>query len=206
MQLKRLLTFVALAAIAPSGVLGSEPANSNGYYQQASGSASFTQYTGCGSPACGIAATGYTAAINQLSFGAAPGAGAGDACGRCFRLTGSADPYSPSYSGPFNSVVIKVTDLCPVSGNEVWCGQTTSNGDNEYGKPVHFDICEDTGGAAAFFPSGHGALTGSYTEVSCSEWSGSDESQLWTGACLSGQSASFWPSGTGCGNQGTAPS
>ena len=51
--------------------------------------------------ACGIAATGYTAAINQLSFGAAPGDGAGDACGRCFRLTGSADPYSPSYTGPW---------------------------------------------------------------------------------------------------------
>ena len=52
------------------------------------------------SVACGIAATGYTAAMNQLSFGAAPGDGAGDACGRCFRLTGSADPYSPSYTGP----------------------------------------------------------------------------------------------------------
>ena len=95
--------------------------------------------------------------------------------------------------------------------------------------PYSFDICEDTGGAGAFFPSGqslhilymsrtrltsvcplgccaycagHTALTGSFTEVSCSEWSGSDESQLWSGACLSGESAGFWPSSTGCGNQG----
>ena len=86
-----------------------------------------------------------------------------------------------------------------------------------------FDICEDTGGAAAFFPSGkfyaaispnltvtmilinhylgHGALTGTYSEVSCSEWSGSDGSSEFTGACLSGQTAGFWPS-VGCGNKG----
>jgi hypothetical protein len=65
-----------------------------------------------------------------------------------------------------------------------------------------FDLCEDTGAAAAFFPSGHGALTGTYKEVSCSEWSGSDGSALWNGACLAGESASFWPA-VACGNQGT---
>lgn len=65
-----------------------------------------------------------------------------------------------------------------------------------------FDLCEDTGAAAQFFPSGHTALTGTYSEVSCSEWSGSDGSSLWNGACLSGESAAMWPSGTGCGNQG----
>lgn len=52
-----------------------------------------------------------------------------------------------------------------------------------------FDICEDTGGAAAFFPSGHGALLGTFTEVSCGQWSGSDGGVLWTGACLSGETA-----------------
>ncbi|KAH9834153.1 endoglucanase [Rhodofomes roseus] len=206
MRWKLFIVSAGLAAIAPFGVSGAESANSNGYYQEPSGSSSFTQYSGCGSPACGVPATGYTAAMSQLSFGSAPGSGPGDACGRCFRLTGSADPYSPNYSGPFNSIVVKVTDLCPASGNEVWCGQTTSDGENQYGMPVHFDICEDTGGAGAFFPSDHTALTGSYEEVSCSEWSGSDESALWSGACISGESASFWPSGTGCGNEGTAPS
>ena len=64
-----------------------------------------------------------------------------------------------------------------------------------------FDICEDTGGAGVFFPSGHGALTGTFTEVPCSQWSGSDGSPLWSGACINGESAGNWPS-TGCGNQG----
>lgn len=64
-----------------------------------------------------------------------------------------------------------------------------------------FDICEDTGGSAQFFPSGHGALTGTFTEVSCSQWSGSDGGQLWNGACLSGETAANWPA-VGCGNKG----
>jgi hypothetical protein len=51
-------------------------------------------------------------------------------------LTGDADPYSPYYTGPFNSIVVKVTDLCPTGGNENWCGQTTSKPVNQYGKPV----------------------------------------------------------------------
>lgn len=177
-----------------------------GYVQNPSGSASFTMYSGCGSPACGKTASGFTAAINQLAFGSGPGLGAGDACGRCFSLTGQADPYSPAFTGPFKTVVVKVTDLCPVSGNEEWCGQSTSATTNQHGAPFHFDLCEDTGAAAAFFPSGHGALTGTFKEVSCSQWSGTDGSGLWNGACLSGESAGLWPSGVGCGNQGTAPS
>ncbi|KAH9920946.1 RlpA-like double-psi beta-barrel-protein domain-containing protein-containing protein [Fomitopsis serialis] len=131
MQWMYLLAAAGLVAVGPIGASGA-----NGYYQEPSASASFTQYSGCGSPACGIPATGYTAAMNQLSFGSAPGSGPGDACGRCFQLTGSADPYSPDYSGPFNSIVVKVTDLCPASGNEVWCGQTTSDSENQYGMPV----------------------------------------------------------------------
>ncbi|KAI5124213.1 hypothetical protein M0805_005063 [Coniferiporia weirii] len=172
-----------------------------GYAQNPSGTASFTMYTGCGSPACGISASGFTAAMNQLSFGSAPGSGAGDACGRCFAVTATEDPFSPSFTGPFHTVVVKVTDLCPISGNEEWCGQTTSDPTNEHGAGVHFDLCEDTGASAAFFPSGHGALTGSYQEVSCSEWSGSDGSSLFNGACLSGETAGNWPS-VGCGNKG----
>lgn len=64
-----------------------------------------------------------------------------------------------------------------------------------------FDICEDTGGSNAFFPSGHGALTGTFQEVSCSQWSGSDGGSLFNGACLSGETAGNWPS-VGCGNKG----
>jgi len=204
-KLTSFLYFVAVATIAGALSVDVEKRTTGGYIQNPSGTASFTMYSGCGSPACGKSATGYTAAISQLAFGSLPGSGAGDACGRCFSLTGSADPYSPSYTGPFHSIVVKVTDMCPAAGNAVWCGQTTADPTNQYGKPVHFDICEDTGGSNVFFPSGHGALTGTYTEVSCSEWSGSDGSSLWNGACLAGETAPIWPS-TGCGNQGTAPS
>ena len=89
-------------------------------------------------PACGISASGFTAAISQLAFGSGPGLGAGDACGRCFALTGSQDPYSPSYTGPFKTVVVKVTDLCPEQGNEQWCGQTTSDPTNSFGASTQY--------------------------------------------------------------------
>lgn len=65
-----------------------------------------------------------------------------------------------------------------------------------------FDICEDTGGADAFFPSGLGALIGNFTEVSCNQWSGSNGGALWNGACLAGETAGNWPA-IGCGNEGT---
>ncbi|KAJ6494222.1 glycoside hydrolase family 45 protein [Mycena sanguinolenta] len=202
---------LALGAAWLVGVRGSlvyPRATAGGYVQSPGpGKASFTMYTGCSQPACGVVAPGYTAAISQLAFGSEPGLGPGDACGRCFALTGTEDPYSPAYTGPFGqSIVVKVTDMCPAVGNEAWCGQTVSSQTNQFGMPVHFDICEDTGAAGVFFPSGHGALLGTWSEVSCSLWSGgSDESPLWPGACLeSGETAPLWPS-TGCGNQGLAP-
>ncbi|GLB41749.1 putative mannan endo-1,4-beta-mannosidase activity [Lyophyllum shimeji] len=196
-----LILFVCFAS---ASAIALESRATGGYIQNPSGAASFTFYSGCGSPACGKTASGFTAAMNQLAFGSGPGLGAGDACGRCFAITGTADPFSPSYTGPFHSIVVKVTDLCPVQGNVEWCGQTTSNPNNQHGKPFHFDICQDTGGANAFFPSGHGALTGTFTEVPCSQWSGSDGGALWNGACLTGETAGNWPA-TGCGNKGTAP-
>ena len=76
--------------------------------------------------------------MNQLSFGSAPGLGAGDACGRCFALTGTQDPYSPAYTGPFHTVVVKVTDLCPAQGNELWCGQSVSNQKNQEGMSAQY--------------------------------------------------------------------
>ncbi|KIM44561.1 glycoside hydrolase family 45 protein, partial [Hebeloma cylindrosporum] len=173
-----------------------------GYIQSSSGLASFTAYSGCGSPACGEPGNGFTAAMNQLAYGAPPGQGSGDACGRCFSITGTGDPYSPWSTGPFNTIVVKVTDLCPAEGDGRWCEQTTSNPTNQYGKPFHFDICEDTGGADAFFPSGLGALIGNFTEVSCNQWSGSNGGALWNGACLAGETAGNWPA-IGCGNEGT---
>jgi hypothetical protein len=66
-----------------------------------------------------------------------------------------------------------------------------------------FDICQDSGASAAFFPSGRGALTGNFTEVSCKEWSGSDGHPEWKGACHAGESVATWPAVGRCGNQGT---
>ena len=74
--------------------------------------------------------------MNQLSFGAPGGQGAGDACGRCFRLTGTKDPYSPWYTGPFKSIVVKVNNLCPYQENESFCGQSHSNPLNQFGASV----------------------------------------------------------------------
>ncbi|KAG5650541.1 hypothetical protein H0H81_011870 [Sphagnurus paluster] len=179
-------TVLLFACIAGASAVALDGRATGGYVQSASGTASFTGYSGCKTPgtcnihtsrsppptgvslyaACGKGATGFTAAINQLAFGSGPGLGSGDACGRCFSLTATADPFSPAYTGPFKSIVVK-----------------------------------DTGGAGAFFPPGHGALTGTFTEVSCSKWSGSDGAPLWNGACLSGESTGNWPA-TGCGNKG----
>lgn len=162
--------------------------------------------------------------MSQLSFGAPPGLGGGDACGRCFHLVANYDPYDPGYKVPSKGITVKVTDLCPVQGNEEWCGQTTQNPLNQHNASTQyvvasscsmcqsacsirffrsFDLCVDSG-ANEFFPSGHGALTGHFVEVSCSEhWDGSSAgSPQWNTACLAPDDAPLWPS-VSCGNKGT---
>lgn len=198
------------ASLLPSGMADTAQKQcraTGGYVQIATNNASFTYYSGCNAPACGKTAAGFTAAMSQLSFGAPPGLGAGDACGRCFAITGTQDPYSPQYTGSMgNTIVVRVTDLCPVAGNYEFCGQTTGNPLNQHKQPVHFDLCQDSGAPQAFFPKGRGALTGYYIEVSCTLWAGSGEGNaLWPGACLAPETAPNWPS-SACGNQGTAPS
>ena len=64
-----------------------------------------------------------TAALSQMAFGSKNNYGPG--CGRCFKLTllnsyTSVPPFIPS-TNP--SVVVKVTDLCPLSENG-WCSGT----------------------------------------------------------------------------------
>jgi hypothetical protein len=44
-------------------------------------------------------------------------------------------------------------------------------------------------------------MLGTYEEVSCSEWSGTDGEKLWDDSCLAGESAGFWPD-QGCPNKG----
>jgi hypothetical protein len=68
--------------------------------------------------------------MNQLSFGS--DSGAGDACGRCFKLTSLADPYSPENPVTPTSIIVMVTDECPLDGNYQWCGQTRANPKNQF--------------------------------------------------------------------------
>ena len=65
-----------------------------------------------------------------------------------------------------------------------------------------FDLCTDSGAADAFFPGSRRAMVGTYQEVPCSQWSGSDGQVLWNGACLAGETAPLWPAAGGCPNTG----
>ena len=90
--------------------------------------------------ACGQKVNGYSAAVNELAYGA--NSGTGGACGRCFKITPTSDPGTPSSTGPFgNSIVVKVNDLCTASSNSKSCGQTVSNPLNQYSMPMQ---CVDT--------------------------------------------------------------
>jgi hypothetical protein len=166
---------------------------------------------------------GYTAAVNVLSFGAMESAG--DACGRCFEIAPTKDPYSPEYTGQMGTpIIVRVTDLCPFSSGDTpqWCDQTVSTPVNQYGKHMQcvlfffplgtgmlknepkcsFDLCEDSGAPQAFFEGSRGAMLGNYKEVSCSRWRGIEGERLWNGACMGNSTTPFWPE-RGCGNVGT---
>ena len=92
------------------------------------GYATLTHYTlpldyvaSCG---CAPASTHYpTVALSQMAYGSSMAFGPG--CGRCFNITllnsfTSSPPFFPNVS---KSIVVKVTDLCPLTGN--WCSATT---------------------------------------------------------------------------------
>jgi expansin (peptidoglycan-binding protein) len=82
-----------------------------------SGGGRATYYT-AGTGACGIPVSDpgamVTAVAEHLWEGSA-------VCGRCARVT-----------GPLGTVVVEITDLCPVAGNEQWCG----------GDAAHLDLSE----------------------------------------------------------------
>lgn len=71
-----------------------------------------------------------TAALNQMAFGSSDNYGPG--CGRCFKLTllNSYTGTPPFFPDTHPSVVVKVTDLCPLSENG-WCSGT-ENKTNPY--------------------------------------------------------------------------
>ena len=146
--------------------------------------ASFTEYGSTdtwGSGNCNVASTacgfytspGYSAAVSQNEFGVGPGAGAGPACGTCWKLTAETDSSGNALSNAGNSIVVQVTNLCPASGNPL-CAQNGLTGTNQYGANLNFDLCIDSGASAALFgSSGVGLAVGSAVQVACSSWSGS---------------------------------
>ena len=165
-----LLLFLAslfTLAVASHGILHERRQNStcnlNGWVQNPIGCATFTSAHNCTLPckhhayfrvltprsprwmwyhseACGVNFTsGFTSAVNELAFGS--NHSFGDACGRCFQITPTADPFSPSYRGPFgNTIIVKVNNLCtnhPGSEHN-WCGQTVSNPKNEFNATMQY--------------------------------------------------------------------
>jgi len=133
--------------------------------------------------ACGCTAdsTHYpTAAMSEMAFGSSTAYG--KSCGRCFNITllntFMSDP--PFYPAVKNSVVIKVTDLCPLGGNG-WCSATTSK-PNAGGAYINFDLAWPSSSIPDdFFPSNatlygytdFGVWNVSYQSVDCLEsWEG----------------------------------
>ncbi|KAI0305458.1 RlpA-like double-psi beta-barrel-protein domain-containing protein-containing protein [Multifurca ochricompacta] len=124
-----------------------------------------------------------TAALNQMAFGSSTAYG--PSCGRCFRLTllntFLSDP--PFYPSVTKSIIVKVTDLCPLSTTG-WCNATAS-GPNAGGTYLNFDLAFPSSSIPDnFFPSNvtlydctpaqdFGVWNISYQSVSCSShWSG----------------------------------
>jgi len=149
------------------------------------GFATMTHYTlpqdyiaSCG---CTADSTHYpTAALNQMAYGSSTAFG--PSCGRCFNLsllnTFLSDP--PFYPPTPKSVVIKVTDLCPLSSTG-WCNATTA-GPNAAGNFLNFDLAWPSSSIPDdFFPSNvsfygytdFGVWNVSYQSVECeTEWEG----------------------------------
>ncbi|KAL8853738.1 MAG: hypothetical protein Q9221_001381 [Calogaya cf. arnoldii] len=110
------------------------------------------------------------AAVNHMLFGGPPGVydgsagytnvnGLGGACGSCWTLTPDFN-YYPSNGKPLGkTVVVRINDACTDPG---YCDQTPEHPLNtgpleniqpsrKFKAPVHFDLCEATDVAEAFF-------------------------------------------------------
>ncbi|KAL2038165.1 hypothetical protein N7G274_009113 [Stereocaulon virgatum] len=149
-------------AAAPSTAAGGNVNLAAGVYK-----ASFTNYGAadsfasgqCNTPsvACGwYSNPGYNAAVSQALFGVGPGAGAGPACGNCYKLVPEGG----------NTIVVKINNLCPADGNPLCAAPVDVD--------VNFDLCIDDGAGRAMFGDGPAQLNGTAVQVSCDQWSGSE--------------------------------
>ncbi|KAF7321800.1 Expansin-like EG45 domain-containing protein [Mycena kentingensis (nom. inval.)] len=149
-----------------------------------SGTATMTHYTipdgyiaSCG---CVGDSTKYaTAAMSQMAYGSSNAFGKG--CGYCFELTllNSYTGSPPFFPDVVKSLVVKVTDLCPLS-TYGWCDGTTSK-KNPGGQYINFDLAYPSRAIPDdFFPSNQsyygytdfGVWNISYSQVSCERWAG----------------------------------
>ncbi|KAF8894017.1 RlpA-like double-psi beta-barrel-protein domain-containing protein-containing protein [Infundibulicybe gibba] len=133
---------------------------------------------------CAPASTHYpTAALSQMAYGSSRAYG--PACGKCFNLTLMNTFLSnpPFYPPTPKSLVIKITDLCPLSKNG-WCSATESK-PNSAGNYLNFDLAFPSEAIPSdFFPSNvtlygytdFGVWNISYETVECQpQWAGSKE-------------------------------
>ncbi|TFK54114.1 hypothetical protein OE88DRAFT_1654609 [Heliocybe sulcata] len=181
------------------------------------GYATMTHYT---MPANFIAACGCTtetenyptAAMSQYAFGSSTSYGPG--CGRCFNVTllntFTSDP--PFYPTETKSVIIKVTDLCPIGGDG-WCSATPSK-PNPAGAYINFDLVYPSSAIPDnFFPSNvslygytdFGVWNISYATVSCTDWAGYKNAAA-LGSVTSLGSAACCPSNPTGNSNNTCPS
>ncbi|KAF9469943.1 RlpA-like double-psi beta-barrel-protein domain-containing protein-containing protein [Collybia nuda] len=133
---------------------------------------------------CTPSSTHYpTAALSQMAYGSSRAYG--PACGKCFNLTllhpvVATPPFTPSVA---KSVVVKITDLCPLSDNG-WCSGTEHK-TNPAGQYLNFDLAFPSAAIPDdFFPSDEamygykdfGVWNIKYQTVSCKDqWAGSKE-------------------------------
>ncbi|KAF7361749.1 Expansin-like EG45 domain-containing protein [Mycena venus] len=153
----------------------------------ANGNATMTHYTipdgyiaACG---CTGESTEYpTAAMSQMAYGSSTAFG--PACGKCFNLTllNTYIPDPPFFPNVVKSIVIKVTDLCPLSETG-WCSGTQTK-KNPGGQFINFDLAYPSRAIPDdFFPSNEsfygytdfGVWNVSYQTVSClPNWKGAN--------------------------------
>jgi len=141
---------VALVVILSASFANAQTSVCTGYPKMYNGlpCASTTRYYDGQMGACGCGTgntspfswqwTKPTAAASAPVFGSGTWCGTG--CGKCFRLTPTAVGVSPDGTGAPNltPVVIKVTNLCPYTGNEQWCAYDV----NSFGYEAHFDLMD----------------------------------------------------------------
>jgi len=184
------------------------------------GSATLTHYdlprdyvASCG---CMPASTHYpTAALSQMAYGSSTAFG--PACGKCFNLT----LLNPVYANPpfhppsTRSIVVKITDLCPLSKGG-WCSGTETKTDPA-GQYLNFDLAFPSQAIPTdFFPSDlklygytdFGVWNITYQTVACQpNWAGSNDSAALGSVTNLGQESVCCPANLATGNPNdTCPS